>query len=304
MTSPPNTMNTQMTTIFKLLFLALLIGVQSVTAAPPAGYKLAFQSNFHGRGGNADGWLPISEYGPLPNPYVLGAELWYPEFIAHTPDGRDFGYAAYTPAIASQGWGRMTWAPQFYANQWHGILLSTVDNQIHGFSVSPPFYATVLMSLPTGRDVWPAFWMTTCNRILPRPQTTNSAEIDVIEMYGNAPYTQEIHTATRDPNGNNLTSSADFAYNPGALNQYGQFYSVWVENGSEAGTIHFYVESATWDAKPAGDIHEVFHCPFQADMQQPWYLMIDYAMQDRSWTGQPYTFPTSMWVQQFNVWKP
>jgi len=143
--------------------------------------------------------------------------------------------------------------------------------------------------------------MTTANRILPRPQTTNSAEIDVIEMYGNAPNEQEIHVNTRDPNGNNLTSSSDFAWNAGALNPYGQFYSVWVNTD----VIHFYVESATWDGQPAGDIHEVFNCPFVANgMQQPWYLMIDYATQDRSFTGQPYTLPTSMWVAGFQIFTP
>lgn len=282
-----------------LLGALLLAFVLQAHGTPPAGYNLRFNGNFKGRGGSADGWLPISEWGPLPQPYVLGNELWYPEFIDHTPDGRDFGYATYTPAIAHQGYGKMTWSP-YYSSRWYGGLLSTVDNQIHGYSVSPPFYATCFMSLPTGRDVWPAFWMTTCNRILPRPQTTHSAEIDVIEMYGNAPYTQEIHATTRDQYGNDLTSSADFAYNPGALNQYGQFYSVWVNTD----TVHFYVEGATWDGKPSGDIHEVFNCPFQHDMQQPWYVMVDYAMQDRSWTGQAYTPPTSMWVQSFQIFSP
>jgi hypothetical protein len=284
--------------MIRILFLFFALAV-CAAAAPPAGYKLAFQSNFHGYGGNADGWLPISEWGPL-QPYSLGQELWSPEFIDHTPDGRDFGYAAFTPTTASQGWGKMTWSPYYSNNQWHGGLLSTVDGQAHGFSVAPPFYATVLMTLPTGRDVWPAFWMTTVNRILPRPQTTNSAEIDVIEMYGNAPNTDEIHTAVRDSGGNQFGGSSAFVSNPGALNQYGQFYSVWVNTD----TIHFYVESATWDQKPAGDIREIFNCPFLPDMQQPWYLMIDYAMQDRSWTGQAYTQPTSMWVALFNIWKP
>lgn len=279
------------------VLIASILG--SASAAPPSGYNLKFNGNFHGRGGNADGWLPISEWGPLPS-YQLGNELWRPQFIDHTPDGRDFGYDAYTPSVASQGYGKMTWTPYVSSNQWQGILLSTVDNQLNGFSVSPPFYATVFMSLPTGRDVWPAFWMTTCNRVLPRPQTTNSAEIDVIEMYGNAPYTQEIHTAVRDSNGNQFGGSSDFAYNPGALNQYGEFYSVWVNTD----TIHFYVESATWDGNPAGDIHEVFNCPFLPAMNQPWYLMIDYAMQDRSWTGQPYTSPTSMWVKGFQIFTP
>jgi hypothetical protein len=290
----------------RIFILALVIPIMAF-AAPPAGYNLVFNGNFKGHGGNADGWLPISEWGPLQT-YVLGNELWYPEFIDHTPDGRDFGYATFSPSIASQGYGKMTWTPYNtqpdYKGTWYGGLLSTVDTNAHGFQVTPPFYATVLMSLPaSGRDVWPAFWMTTVNRILPRPQTTNSAEIDVIEMYGNAPYTQEIHTAVRDPNGNQLGGAADFAYNPGALSQYGQFYSVWVDSAN--GVIRFFVESATWDGKPAGDYHEVFSCAYLPDgMNQPWYLLVDYAMQDRSWTGKPYTLPSSMAVWQFQCYKP
>jgi len=108
-------------------------------AAPPPGYNLSFKGNFKGKGGQGDGWLPILEWGPLPNPYILGNEMWYPEFIDHTPDGRDFGYAAYTPATASQGYGRMTWTPYQSSGQWYGGFLCTVDNQIHGYSVSPPF---------------------------------------------------------------------------------------------------------------------------------------------------------------------
>jgi hypothetical protein len=284
-----------------IIRVGIILGMfSSAFASPPSGYKLAFNGNFKGKGGNAGGWLPISEWGPLAT-YKLGNELWNPEFIDHTPDGRDFGYAQYRPAVASQAYGKMKWTPYLTGTQWFGILLSTVDNQAHGFSISPPFYATVRMSLPSkGRDVWPAFWMTTLNRILPRPQITHSAEIDVIEMYGSAPYTQEIHTAVRDRYGDQLGGSAAFIANPGALSPYGEFYSVWVNTN----LIHFYVESATWDGKPAGDYREIFNCPFLPDMLQPWYLMIDYAMQDRSWTGQPYTTPSAMSVWQFSVYTP
>jgi hypothetical protein len=282
----------------KQLFCYLWLCVGAL-AAPPSGYKLVFNDNFQGKGGSANGWLPISEWGPLAT-YQLGAELWNPEFIDHTPDGRDFGYAHFTVATASQGYGRMTWTPFQSSGVWQGGLLSTVDGKTNGFSVTPPFYAVVRMSLPAhGRDVWPAFWLTTLNRILPRPQTTNSAEIDVIEAYGNAIHTQEIHTAVRTPTGVQFGGSAAFVANSGALNQYGQFYSVWVATD----LIRFYVESATWDGRPAGDLHEVFSCPFLTDMAQPWYLMVDYALVDRSFTGQAYSLPSSMSVWEFQVWR-
>jgi hypothetical protein len=102
-------------------------------ASPPAGYTLTFNGNFHGKGGNGDGWLPISENGPLPV-YKLGAELWSPEFIAHTPDGRDFGYSKYTSSMATQSYGKMTWTPKDLGSpaQWTGILLSTVDHSAQG----------------------------------------------------------------------------------------------------------------------------------------------------------------------------
>jgi len=282
------------------VLLALFLSLSTCLAAPPTGYVLAFNGNFQGKGGNSGGWLPISEWGPLQS-YKLGEELWTPEFIDHTPDGRDFGYAHFTPSTASQGYGRMTWKPFQSSGQWQDGLLSTVDTHANGFSVSPPFYATVRMSLPAhGRDVWPAFWMTTLNRILPRPQTTNSAEIDVIEAYGNAIHTQEIHTAVRDRYGNQFGGSSAFIANPGALSPYGEFYSVWVNTD----LVRFYVESATWDGKPAGDIREIFSCPFLPAMNQPWYLMIDYAMQDRSWTGQPYSLPSPMSVWELKCYVP
>lgn len=290
-----------------LIVLAIRLGTDhNVQAAPPSGYRLVFNGNYHGKGGNGDGWLPISEYGPL-QAYKLGEELWSPEFIDHTPDGRDFGYSAFTPSAARQGYGKMTITPYLtgtlQTGKWHTSLLSTVDTQTHGFSVTPPFYATVRMSLPAqGRDVWPSFWMTTLNRILPRPQTTDSAEIDVIEMYGNAPHTWEIHTAVRDKYGDQLGGSAAFIANPGALSPYGEFYSVWADSNNLV--IRFYVESATWDGKPAGDYREVFSCPFLPKMLQPWYLMVDYAMQDRSFTGQSYTIPSAMSVWKFDVYTP
>lgn len=292
--------------IFCIIGIALNLGLSNSVAAPPVGYSLRYNINFAGQGGTANGWLPILEWGPLA-PYTLGTEAWSPVAIAHLPDHRDFGYALFGLSASWQGYGRLNWSPwnsnATYTGQWHGGCLATVDPNGNGFSVTPPFYATCFMTLPAkGRDVWPSFWMTTINR-LQSNQSTNSGEIDVIEMYGNAPYTQEIHVNTRDHWGNDLTSSPNFAYNPGALNPYGQFYSVWVDSNN--GVIRFYVESGTWDGKPAGDIHEVFSCAYVPDgMNQPWYLLVDYAMQDRSWTGQPWTVPTPMWVKSLQCWKP
>ena len=86
---------------------SLLIWIASeCDAAPPTGYNLVFQSNFNGRGGNADGWLPLTEWGPLPN-YVLGNELWNPEFIDHYPDHRDNSDGIFSTTTASQAYGRM-----------------------------------------------------------------------------------------------------------------------------------------------------------------------------------------------------
>jgi hypothetical protein len=288
--------------------LAALFKPSNALAGAPAGYKLAFQANFRGYGGFANGWLPISEWGPLP-PYVLGNELWAPEFISHCPDHRDNSLSTFSVTTASQGLTeRMTWTPyQDSSGHWFTGALATVDPSGNGFHVAPPFYATVYMSLPTGRDVWPAFWMTTLNR-LQSNQTTNSAEIDVIEAYGassgnpNYIYTQEIHTAVRTPNGTQFGGSAGFIYNPNALSPYGNFYSVWVDPAG--GLVHFFRESGTWNGQPAGDIQEIFACPFLADMQQDFYFLCDYALNDRSWTGQPWTAPSEMWVKGFWVWKP
>ena len=158
------------------------------------------------------------------------------------------------------------------------------------------------MSLPTsGRDVWPAFWMTTLNRLKPN-QATNAAEIDVIEMYGSAPYVQEIHSAVRTPDNIQFGGKSAFIGNPNAFSPYGNFYSVWVD--PSGGLLHFYRESGTWDGQPAGDLQEIFTCPFLPDMQQEWYFLADYALNDRSWTGQPWTTPSDMWVKGFWVWTP
>ncbi len=288
-----------------LLSLLLLIGVQLASAGPPSGYKLVFQSNFNGRGGNSGGWLPLSEWGPLQN-YTLGSELWNPEFIDHYPDRRDNSHSTFSSTTASQGYGKMTWTPYHANNAWYTGAIATVDPNGTGFHTRPPFFVVTYMSMPLGSWAWTSSWGTTMNRLQPN-QSTNSAEIDWPERWNSEPnrpmpsLISEFHANTRTPSGADITSSPAFIYDPGMASQYGEFYSLLVDPVTG---VHAYLESATWDGHPAGDFREVFHCPFQAAMNQDWYFLVDYALDDRTWTGQGWTDPKPMWVKAFNIWKP
>ncbi len=292
--------------VIKLLQVIFLAAVcVSAQAAPPSGYHLRFNGNFKGRGGNGDGWLPLSEWGPLPN-YVLGNELWYPCFIDHCPDHRDFGHNFFSSTTASQAYGRMTWKPYHGTGGWYTGILATVDPNGSGFHVKPPFFVITYMSMPLGSWAWTSSWGTTMNR-LQSNQSTNSAEIDWPERWNSEPnrpmpsLISEFHANTRTPSGSNITNAPAFIYDPGMASQNGEFYSLLVDPVSG---VHAYLESATWDGKPAGDFREVFSCPFATDMQQDWYFLVDYALDDRTWTGQGWTDPTSMWVKQFQIFSP
>ena len=271
-----------------------LCAVFLASAQPPPGYRLLFQSNFMGKGGNADGWLPISNWGPLPQ-YYLGSEVWNPEFISHTPYDGDFGYARFDPSVAWQGWGQMFVSPYVKNGVWYGGMVASVDttndataNPPNGFYKAAPAYWEASLQLPRGRDAWPAFWLDdlqACNRY---NKYENEVEIDIGEWYGNNIDRQEISIHLKDKYGNGLPAPHT-AVQLSALADRPHVYGCWILPD----LTHFYVDGV-----------EIWNTPTLPEMLHPLFVMVDYALQDRSFTGVSYSPPQTMSVQWIRCYAP
>lgn len=133
-----------------------------------AGYRLSFSDDFRA--------LDISAHGP--------GSVW----TAHTPWHGDFGDAAFGdpgpdgPFSLTQG-GLAITATQRPDGRWVSGLICSMDKDgpgQHGFAQEYGYFEMEAV-LPSGPGTWPAFWL------IGTDKRTSSAEIDVIEYYGNFP---------------------------------------------------------------------------------------------------------------------
>jgi hypothetical protein len=143
-----------------------------VSATGPAldltGYKLSFSEDFK--------TLDISAHGPN--------STW----TAHTPWNGDFGDAAFgNPGpggpFSLNPQGLVITAAKKQNGQWVSGLISSVDKDgpgQHGFSQKYGYFEMKAI-LPSGPGTWPAFWL------IGTDKSKSSAEIDVIEYYGDFP---------------------------------------------------------------------------------------------------------------------
>ncbi len=152
------------------------------------GYKLTFSEDF-------DAPLDVSPWGP--------GTRW----IAHTPWDGDFGDAAFAdprpgfPFTIEKGVLRIEArkdeafaAEDKFKRPWRAGLLSSYDAKGKGFAQQYGYFV-MRAKLPTGRGVWPAFWLCSCyDRGDTVAGATGSIEIDVLEYYG-APdtYSATLH---------------------------------------------------------------------------------------------------------------
>jgi beta-glucanase (GH16 family) len=117
----------------------------------------------------------------------LSVSAWGPDtrWIAHTPWNGDFGDARFAdpgpdfPFTVSDGILRIE-ARKNRQGAWESGLLAANDLKGHGFAQTFGYFE-MRAKLPSGKGVWPAFWLMGTER------SRYAVEIDVMEFYGHDP---------------------------------------------------------------------------------------------------------------------
>lgn len=152
-------------------------------------------------------------------------------------------------------------------------------------------YFEITARIPTGRGLWPAFWLLPVDQSWP-------PEIDVFEVLGDDPAVSysSIHTtdaawAATEPGSYNGNTTTDKVTAAAPLSNAFHRYAVdWT-----ASTITFYLDGMMVRSRSTPD-----------DMHKPFYLVVDLAIGDTgSWPGPPDAstrFPASLAVRAIKVW--
>ncbi|WP_064697472.1 glycoside hydrolase family 16 protein [Rhizobium aegyptiacum] len=221
-----------------VLGLAALPGQPSVAQEPinMNAYQLTFEENFDS--------LDVSAWGER-------SSRW----IAHTPWNGDFGDARFTdpapgfPFTTDQGILKIE-ARKGEDGTWRSGLLSAVNPKGEGFAQQFGYFEA-RMKLPPGKGVWPAFWLIGLDR------SKYTAEIDVLEYYGRAPYefSMGFHIWRQAHGGENSNGGYWKTVQDGILNSEYHTYGVDIQ----ADKTTFYLDRQyLWSF----DTPKEFHMPF------------------------------------------
>ncbi|NYJ12104.1 beta-glucanase (GH16 family) [Rhizobium leguminosarum] len=221
-----------------VLGLGALPGQPSVAQEPLNidAYQLTFDESFDS--------LDVSAWGEK-------SSRW----IAHTPWNGDFGDARFTdpapgfPFTTDQGILKIE-ARKEVDGTWRSGLLSSVNPKGEGFSQQFGYFEA-RMKLPPGKGVWPAFWLIGLDR------SKYTAEIDVLEYYGRAPYefSMGFHIWRQSQGGQNSTGGYWKTVEDGILNSEYHTYGVDIQ----ADKTTFYLDRQyLWSF----DTPKEFHMPF------------------------------------------
>ncbi|MBB3521989.1 glycoside hydrolase family 16 protein [Rhizobium sp. BK456] len=221
-----------------VLGLGALPGQPSVAQEPLNidAYQLTFDESFDS--------LDVSAWGEK-------SSRW----IAHTPWNGDFGDARFTdpapgfPFTTDQGILKIE-ARKEADGTWRSGLLSSVNPKGEGFSQQFGYFEA-RMRLPPGKGVWPAFWLIGLDR------SKYTAEIDVLEYYGRAPYefSMGFHIWRQSQGGQNSTGGYWKTVEDGILNSEYHTYGVDIQ----ADKTTFYLDRQyLWSF----DTPKEFHMPF------------------------------------------
>lgn len=131
--------------------------------------------------------INITPWGPITR---KGNE---PGWIAHTPWAGDFGGAAFTDPRAGFPFTVQDGALKIEvlrdeAGTWRSGLIASDDLDGTGFAQRGGYFE-MRARLPSGPGLWPAFWL------IGRDRALATAEIDVLEYYGDRPegYSSVVH---------------------------------------------------------------------------------------------------------------
>ncbi|MBY5523102.1 glycoside hydrolase family 16 protein [Rhizobium leguminosarum] len=176
-------------------------------------------------------------------------------WIAHTPWNGDFGDARFTdpapgfPFTTDQGILKIE-ARKEADGTWRSGLLSSVNPKGEGFSQQFGYFEA-RMKLPPGKGVWPAFWLIGLDR------SKYTAEIDVLEYYGRAPYefSMGFHIWRQSQGGQNSTGGYWQKVQDGILNSDYHTYGVDIQADK---TSFYFDRKFIWSF----DTPKEFHMPF------------------------------------------
>lgn len=228
----------------KALGLLIVLGLGALPGQPSVAqqplninaYQLTFEESFDS--------LDVSAWGER-------SSRW----IAHTPWNGDFGDARFTdpapgfPFTTDQGVLKIE-ARKEADGTWRSGLLSSVNPKGEGFSQQFGYFEA-RMKLPPGKGVWPAFWLIGLDR------SKYTAEIDVLEYYGRAPYefSMGFHIWRQSQGGQNTTGGHWQTVQDGILNSEYHTYGVDIQ----ADKTSFYLDRQfIWSF----DTPKEFHMPF------------------------------------------
>ncbi|MBY5839899.1 glycoside hydrolase family 16 protein [Rhizobium leguminosarum] len=228
----------------KALALLIVLGLGALPGQPSVAqeplninaYQLTFEESFDS--------LDVSAWGER-------SSRW----IAHTPWNGDFGDARFTdpapgfPFTTDQGILKIE-ARKEADGTWRSGLLSSVNPKGEGFSQQFGYFEA-RMKLPPGKGVWPAFWLIGLDR------SKYTAEIDVLEYYGRAPYefSMGFHIWRQSQGGQNTTGGYWQKVQDGILNSDYHTYGVDIQADK---TSFYFDRQFIWSF----DTPKEFHMPF------------------------------------------
>jgi beta-glucanase (GH16 family) len=231
-------------------------------------YELTFNEEFD--------HLSVSSRGP--------GTTW----IAHTPWNGDFGDAAFSdprpdfPFTTSEGVLRIE-ARKDADGKWRsGLLCSRDRDGPSGQGFAQKFgYFEMRAKLPPGPGVWPAFWLIGVDK------ATSSAEIDVVEYYGQFEDSYRLGTIVHDPRGgpDGLGSKIDVP--AGSLVETYHTYGVDIEPD----WMTFYI-----------DQKQVWRTKTRPEFQQPMYVLLNLAL-GSGWPIDKTPNPSYMYVDYVKVYR-
>ena len=147
------------------------------------------------------------------------------------------------------------------------------------------------IKLPTGKGLWPAFWMLSTNE--PYGGWPQSGEIDIMELIGSEPDVAHGTVHYGSPWPNNQSKGESYQLNQGTfLDEFHEFAIEW-----ETNEIRWYVDDYLYSTKTK---NEILSWPFDQDM----HFLLNVAV-GGSWPGSPdasTTFPQTMEVDYVRVY--
>jgi beta-glucanase (GH16 family) len=254
-------------------------GTGPAAAAPPAGWQVVFQDDFHtlslwdGAKGN---WQPIYPWGGHTNPTSHELEYYIdprneaapPSLNPYSIDGEGLTITArFVPQHDRQSTNGMAYAS--------GLL-----NGLHHFSFTYG-YVEMRAKMPRGQGLWPAFWLLPSTRRWP-------PEIDIVEVVdgGSGHYWATLHAGV-----SKAEKIAQAAIDAGDLHAGFHNYGVlWT-----ASEIAWYFDG-----------RRVASTPAPAGFDQPMYVLVNLAV-GGDWPGPPdrtTDFPASMTIAGIRVFQP